>query len=79
MDATLATGQRDLLIDWQSNVKDLSATLGWKNNSSQYQKPAFPEFSVDLGTPAPKKRLLADLSTEADVAPPADMEWYVEV
>ncbi|HET9215962.1 MAG TPA: hypothetical protein VFR18_03230, partial [Terriglobia bacterium] len=78
MNATLASGQRELLIDWQANVKDLSATLGW-NNHRQYQRPAFPEFTVDLSAPAPKKRLLADIETEPDVTTPAEIDWYVDV
>jgi hypothetical protein len=68
MNPTLATGERQQLIDWNTDSTDLRALLGW-NSTGKSQQPAFPEFTV--GASKGKKKLLDDAGSETD--------WYVEV
>jgi hypothetical protein len=76
MDPTLATGERQQLIDWNSSSTDLRALLGW-NSTGRSQQPAFPEFT--LGTAKGKKKLYDESGDEGDIAAAIETDWYVEV
>ena len=76
MNPTLATGERQQLIDWNSSSTDLRALLGW-NSTGRSQQPAFPEFTV--GASKGKKKLLRDDGNEGEIAAAIETDWYVEV
>lgn len=68
MDSTLAAGEIRQPIDWNRSSADLWAALGW-NNSSDKQKPAFPEFFIGNSRKNPKKRLYDEIGGETEAEP----------
>jgi len=78
MESTLGTGERRQLIDWNASTTDLWASMGW-NNTSDKQKPGFPEFSVGTYGKTQKKKSVDEIADDRELESSPEIDWYVEV